>query len=1126
MLFADLSGFTRLGRELDPEDLKSLLDECLSELLEEVTAREGWLDKQIGDAILAVFGAPIAHEDDPVRALRAAIAMQARMEAVNVRLKARLTRPLALHIGVNTGLVVTGPGLDTGIGEFTVIGDTVNSAARLNQAARSGQVVVGEATYAATREKFHYRRTSIASTKEGEGDLVAYECLGEHASADGQRYGARTGSELVGREGELGELVDAVEALEPGGRGGVVAIVGEAGVGKSRLIVEARGRTEMKDCRWLEGHPLSRGQTVGHWQFREILRRDAGIGDNDGSDESIRKLERRVRMFLPEAVEDVLPYLATLLAVDVRGDLAQRVRYLDAEALKHQVFRATRRWFERLAREQPLVLVFEDWHWADESSEELLEHLLDLVASVPLLLVCVCRPGADTPAARLRNLSARELDDKYVEIGLLPLSARESGELMRNLLHSRDLPARLQTFVLRKADGNPFFLEEILHALIEGGGIIHDDARIGLKLASEAEQVALPSTIEGVIAARIDRLPEDLKEVVRIAAVIGRSFLFRVLRELTPAGIDLERRLVELRSLDLIHEQEGSLEREFVFKHAMTQEAIYGSILLRRRRKLHLGVAEALVALFADRVDEFLGVLAFHYAHAEDWERAQEYLLRAGDQAGSVAADAEALAYYRQAISAYARAFGDRWEPLQRATLERKIGEALLRRGAHDESAECLQRALCFLDSPLPTTRLGMRLAILRQVLRQVGHRALPAALARRTSADIDPVIRERCQIYEVLRWIDYFIDQERLVLADLHELNVAETAGYAPGVSRASFALGVVCDMAGAPRLAARYHRRAVEVAEELRHPILIGEAYLGLTLHDHYARGDWAATVEHGDRSKSAFQDAGDLRGWGALSAGLAWGKALRGDIAPALELGVEIARVGRESADTQVWAWGVGTCAIAFSVCGASEEAVPQVIGVIGLLEAIPDYLSLANGFGTLATCYLRLGKLDEARDAISQGEALIASRRLRGYLATPVVHARAEASLLAIVRSDDADAAQLLGAAGHATAALLRQLKVNRELEPAAYRLRGTYELLRSRPKRAEWWWSRSIVAAKQQGLPFERAESLVALGRHVGNAVLVAEGRTIHTDLADSLARWRSEAEGTLVPVPSERGVVG
>jgi class 3 adenylate cyclase/tetratricopeptide (TPR) repeat protein len=1106
VLFADLSGFTRLGMQLDPEELTHLVHECFGELIEEVRACDGWLEKQIGDAILAVFGAPAAHEDDPVRAITAALAMQRRMGSINRRLEGLLPQPLELHIGVNTGLVVMGPGIDDPErGDIIVVGDTVNTGARLQHAAAAGQIVVGEATYAATQHAFDYRPMPPFEAKGKPGRLTAFECLGPRAEPALDRG---IGSPLVGRSPELAVLVRRIDELAQG-RGGAVAVVGDAGLGKSRLLAEARQATD-DAVRWLEGRAVPFSQTISYSPFREIILADAGIQDDDDEATSAAKLERRVGELAGHEKADLLPYLATLLALEVGGDLAERIRYLDAEAMRRQIFRSSRRWLERLAQERPLLVVLEDWHWADGSSLELLQHLLGLVTTTPLLLCCVCRPERDSPAGAFREVAAATCGDRYDEIALAPLSPAQSGELVRNLLGIDDLPSRVRDRIFEKAEGNPFFMEEVVRSFVDLRAIVRDEATGGWRATPELDRVSISDTLRGVIIARVDRLDAEAKEVLRVAAVIGRHFFYRVLRSLADADLELDRQLAFLGQLELIRERSRLPELEYIFKHAVTQEAIYESILLSRRRELHSRVAELLEGLFAERIEEFYGLLAFHYARAERWEKAQQYLLAAGDQAGRLAADAEALAHYREALAAHARAFGEQWDPLQRAVLERKMGEALFRRGEHLEAAEYLQRALAYLGTSAPGSTSRVRLALVRHLLTQAAHRIAPRLFVRTGAAPVDPAAEERAYIFEVLNWIDFFVDQERFVVDALVELNLSEHAGYRTGMVRASFAMGVVCDTIPLLGLAERYLRRAMALAADTGNPTLVAEAHLRLAMHEHFGRGDWDSAVERYRRSAAGFRAAGDLRGWGAATALLGGIVRARGDAQQSLELARDVVRVGREGGDRQVWGWGLGEESRNLRQLGELDAAVEHGQEAIELLQSIPDYLSLVSALGDLGRCFLRQGRLEEAERSLEKAHRLVAERRLRAFLCSPAYIGQAEACLLAA----EADPAQLKRARRDCRVAL-RQARLDREALPAACRCRGTYEWLRGRRVRAERWWLRAVGAAEALGARYEVGAALLELGARTGRREPLVRAETIfaETGAQHDLARTRKHLLG-------------
>ena len=891
-------------------------------------------------------------------------------------------------------------------------------------------------------------------------------------------------SPLVGRDREVARLMQSIERLIAG-RGGIAFVVGEVGVGKSRLLAEVRRRATTQNLLWLEGRALSFSQTLGYRPFLELIRASVGITDQDGERESWTKLEQRVSALFPEPAAEILPYLATLLALPVRGGLAARVRYLDGQAMGRQIFRAARHFFARLAEERPLLLVFEDLHWVDRSSATLLEHLLSLVESAPLLFCCVSRPEPEGPAARLRELAARDHADRYAEIVLSPLGLAESARLLRELTETETLPPRLRAEILGKAEGNPFFLEEAIRALIDAGALARNEATGRWRGAARVDQITVPDTVQGAIMARVDRLPDEVREVLKLAAVIGRSFRYRVLRGLTESEQTLDHHLAILQGAELIRERRRLPELEYVFRHALVQEATYDTILPPRRRELHRRVGACLETLLADRLEEFYGVLAHHYARAEAWDKALDYLLRAGDQAGKTAADAEALAHYREAIAACARVFGDRWDPVERATLERKMGEALFRRGDHRQAAEHMRRALGFLGSALPTSRWGVRRAIVAELGRQAGHRLLPGLVRPPVAGRADPATEERARLYEAMPWIDYFVDPVRFVLDALLQLNFAERHGLAVGIVEGATAVGMIANNLSRFRLAGYYHRYAVGRAAELRHPVAVGYAHLGLALHEIY-RGGWDAALAHFRQGAAAFREAGHLRGWGVATAASLNVLFRRGDWPPVLDAGRELVAVGRDGGDPNLVGWGLYWQGLVSYYTGTVDLAMADLEESLEALQGVPDHQSVATVGGTLGRVHLQQGSWERAQALLDEGETLVATHGLRGYQITNVRIGVAELSLARAERAEGVARTAALRDARRACRAALRQGALFRGALPHAMCLRGTCAWLEGRPAAARRWWQRSLAVAEELGARYDLGVTHLEMGRRLGD----------------------------------------
>ena len=1100
IMFADISGFTAMSESLDPEVVRDLMNACFQDLVPIVVNHGGTIDKFIGDEIMALFGAPVAHEDDPERALRAAFAMFDQLARFNA---ARRT-DLGMHIGLNTGLAVAGTLGAGGREGYSVMGDAVNLASRLADHAERGEILVGPETFRLASHAIEFQAMpSIRLKGKAEPVAVARALRVRGSGRDRARAGGSmplVESPLIGRERELAQLLALGERVLQG-QGAVVSVVGDAGVGKSRLFAEVRRRLAGAGLLCLEGRALSIGQTLSYWPVLDLLRSYAGINELDTEEAAFGKLERRLTALFPTDLEEVLPYLATLLGLDV-GNTAfvARVRHLTGDALGRQVFLTSRRFFERLATDHPLMVIFEDLHWADQSSIDLLEHVLPLVHTTPLLVCLVSRPDPGNSAARLAEDCREKFPDRYTEISLAPLNADDSATLLRNLLRQSDISSRFRQLIIDRTEGNPFFMEEIIRTLIELGGLEYSDAAGGWRATATSESVAIPDTLNGVIMARIDRLEEDLKQVLRAAAVVGRSFFYRVLRELLAADRALDEQLAALVKIELIRERRQTPELEYLFKHALAQEAVYDSILHERRRELHRRVAECVESLFANRLEEFYGLLAYHYAQADAWEKAQEYLFKVGDQAERIAADAEALAHYRDAVAAYTRAFGDRFGPAQQASLARKMGQALFRRGNHEQAVEYLEQALqYFSGSKLPASRWSVRWAIGREIVRQCGW--LIGGRWRAAPKTSDPHAVERARTREALGWIDYWLNNhERLLLHVLQMLNEGERLRLESEVVRSYAGLAIIAARLGVPVVSGLYQRRAVTRAVTAGDPIATGYGYLARAWHKFHCAGDWSAVGDDLVEAIDAFRKAGDLRLWGSVTAMRVYVEVLRGHFAPALEHAEEMATLGTDAGDNSIAGDGDSVVGYVLSCQGVLDEARVRLQHAAARIEAIPNYIGLANALGILARVYLRQKRSREALETAERAWQLILQRGLRHYLIALALNNIAEVFLEAAETAVPAARPEALDRAATICKAARREGRVSHEGAVGAFRWAGTYEWLRGRQRRARQFWNRSLVEAERLGARHELARTLLEVGRHTGERTVIERAEQLCSEL--------------------------
>lgn len=527
---------------------------------------------------------------------------------------------------------------------------------------------------------------------------------------DQGRDAGSVGSPLVGREAELGLLRQRLARLGRG-EGGIVGLVGEAGIGKSRLVAEALASPEAQRARLLVGRSLAVGQRLSFHPFGDLLRGWAGIAGGADDGEAIARLDEAVGEVAGDEAGEIVPFLAALMALRPSGAHAERLAGIEGEALERLIFHAVRGLLQRLAARQPLVLFFEDVHWADRSSVQLLEHALRLVTEQPILFVLALRPEYAETGQHLLAVARAEYPLQQRVVTLPPLDAQQSAALAGHLLDAAALPPALLARIAERAGGSPLFVEELVRGLLDDGTLARRDG--ALVLVGSLDAVALPGSVREVIAARLARLDPAARAVLDVAAVIGRAVLGRVLvavlgddgtladqlRGLTDRGLLLERRTRRTAAHARVS---FAAETEYVFQHALVQETIYAALDVAPRRELHARVAAAIEAVFADRLADFHGMLAYHYARAERLAQAEAYLFLAGEEAARAAASREALSYFEEAARLYLQLHGDGGDPARRARLEHNIGLALMNTGRLADAMPHFDRALALLGDPIP----------------------------------------------------------------------------------------------------------------------------------------------------------------------------------------------------------------------------------------------------------------------------------------------------------------------------------------------------------------------------------------------------------------------------------------
>ena len=655
VLFGDVVNSTGLAEQLDPEDWTEIMNGAFPLLTGPVERYGGTVGRLMGDGILAFFGAPVAHEDDPQRAVLAALDMVKAVHAYARKVKDDHELDFDIRIGINTGHVVIADVGSNSAMERTAMGDAVNVAARMQQTADPGTVQLSADTYRLVASTVEATSLGEVSLKGKSDPVMAYRVTGLRAVPLRQRLSKGVGAALVGRDRELAELKSAVDQVWEQ-RGQIVCLIGEAGLGKSRLLDELKAYWLAHDdpTRWEEmvGVPYDSGRAFG--LFQNYARRWFGVELEDPPEVIDRKVHAKLdplNQATPESIGLCSIAMQRVIAAkavdDAFGFTAQAVRN-DISELMEPAFRES-------CRAGPTVIVVDDLQWADPVSVELMMHLLTLADDVPILFLCAFRPERQSPAWQLKVRAETDFPHRYTEIVLKPLNDADTSALIAAHLRVEDMPAEARELIMRKSDGNPYFVEEIVRALVEQGAIVETDSGRRWKPGAQLSDFAIPDSLQALLVARIDRLDQEAKATLQMASVIGRSFYYRILQAISDSAMALDKDLRSLQRVELLREAGRQPELEYMFRHELARDAAYATILNRKRREFHLRVAQAIETLFADRLEAQAHRLAQHFELAGDDERAQRYYAMAGDVAQQVNARAEALAHFANAIAAAKR---------------------------------------------------------------------------------------------------------------------------------------------------------------------------------------------------------------------------------------------------------------------------------------------------------------------------------------------------------------------------------------------------------------------------------------------------------------------------------------
>ena len=927
VLFADLKGSMELLADRDPEEARRILDPILDQMMEAVHRYEGTVNQVMGDGIMALFGAPLAHEDHAVRACYAALRMQESVKRYGESVRRQEGVLPQIRVGLNSGeVVVRSIGSDLHI-DYTAVGEPTHLAARVEQAARPGSVLITAATLQLAEGYVQAMSLGPVNVKGLGKPVEVYELTGAGTARSRLVLAGRGLTTFVGRAGEI-ERLDAALAQSRAGRGEVVAIVGEPGVGKSRLLWEFMHSHRMESCRILEAASASYGKATSYLPVIELLSAYLQI---EGWDDK-RKVREKVigkLLSLDRALEPSLPALLALLEVPLEDDEWERLepaerRQRTLDGVKHLLLRES--------HVQPLVIAFEDLHWIDSETQAVLDSLVESLPAARVLLLVTYRPeyqhgwGSKT---------------YYTQLRMDPLAATSATELLRVLLGADPSLNGLRRLLIERTEGNPFFLEESVRTLVETKALA--GAPGAYRLAEPIHRIQVPASVHAVLAARIDRLPVEEKRLLQAAAVIGHDVPFALLQVVAEENeSDLRRGLAHLQAAEFLYQTSLFPDLEFSFKHALTHEVTYGTLLQQRRRELHARIVEVIERLYADRLSQHVEALAYHALKGEVWDRAVTYLREVCMRAAMRSAYAESLTSFEEAL----RALGHLSDSPDAKTLaidlrlDSRVVLAPL--GQYDRilgymrEAEILARALS------DRRRLGLVLADMGARFRNVGdhRRALEASRQALDIAgalgDLGLQIEAKYRLAQAhfaggdlkqatsifLETVQAFADQRAAL-----ELLGRDPAPY-PGALPSFFEawphawLGLLFSHLGRFSDALGHAEQAMQIAERANHPHTVIES--------HGALG--GVSLERGDldTAQRVFE-----RGVALLRAGSV------GDANMLSSLGYAYALSGRLSEGVPLL-----------------EESVRSEVSISAM------GLGLAVRMSRLAEAYLRSGRADEA------------------------------------------------------------------------------------------------------------------------------------------------------------------
>jgi class 3 adenylate cyclase/tRNA A-37 threonylcarbamoyl transferase component Bud32/tetratricopeptide (TPR) repeat protein len=1077
--------YDEIVEELGLEGSALVLSKCFSAFSENVRKYGGVIDKTTERTLVAVFGVPVAVEDAPRRAVNVAIALRncasdlARQEHIGV--------PIRPMIGISTGPSIANVMEPSGGASFSVFGQTGDLAQGMAGAAKNGQVLVGPLVHRYTKNEFEYRPLPPMTLGERKEPVQVFELLSAterlhrpQPSVDRKIY-----SRMIGRDNELSILKESVLKVI-NGKGSIVSVIGEAGIGKSRMILELLELDEIGKVIPLTGRALSVGANLSFHPLVDLLKNWAGIEDADDPSVSAHKLERTIQTTDPDGAPEVFPFIATLMGFRLWGKHQERLKGVEGEALEKLIQKSLRELLEKLSSVDPVLVVIEDLHWADISTIGFLEVLYRMVHNHRILFVNVFRPGYEKTGERILDHIVKRFDGFHSELYLEPLNQGECENLIQNLLNIKGLPIHVNKLLVDRAEGNPFFIEEAARSFLDDGVVTIENGKF--TVTEKINAVSIPESINDLIISRVDKLDEQTKALLKLASVIGRNFFYRILADTATAIEGIDDKLFYLKEIQLIKQKERREELEYLFKHALAREAIYDSILLAKKKEMHLQVARSIESVFRGRLSEFYGVLALHYGVAEDREKVEEYLIKAGEEALKSAASIEAIHYYQQALEIYLSKQRDSIDPTKVALLEKNIAIACFNKGRMAEAIAHFDRVLELWGVKRPKNKLHAIVMLIRNFLYILRVTYFPSTRRKKEpderQNDIFDLLYKRATFMATMNAFRFVVETmaliKRIFIFDYTKIRNGAVMAHSSSIlfSYAGISFKLMRDI-----------NKCFEYNAE-------GSDYRSLLIYNFfklvncYLAGDWSDAPAYDERLIEENLRLGEFFTAPGYHVWMGFLTTEQGNFSLAQFCAEKASRIGAEYESDYA-----RTCShhakskLLFKQRKLAEalRSCEEALAFQKNVDRNPQ--ELLSLLGIKAGVHVLKNEMTEALETLSTCEGIMEEEKhVIPFRKSSYVMARCSYDLRAfmdaIAGTSRADAAILRKQAGKSVRAAARNAMKYYADRTEAFRSTGTYFWLLGNKRRALTWWAKSLKIGKQLNALPELARTYCEIGKRL------------------------------------------